>query len=420
MNNLFFLFIFVVVVAFAVIPLMAVKGGDKSKDDSLGAGKRTSKGRTHRKKSKDRVSAKVSSVRKSKEGTDSSSMGIIEFRTESGADRATVVDEDIDSFIVTGSLEGRSVSGFDYSCKKDLVYHDCRMIKKSEVSSYYKDYIETKYFYKDQPVQITERDGGTFAEVYEGQVSFLREFSVMDMGANGKKYYKRIEEDDPDLKTQEEHFREELTVDTYGVTPGMNKKEYEDALVKYLTDRITRSGMKKDTLVRLLLGIYGYRFPDEGLFTDIETVFERVIPLRYKQLDDNAVSRSNFRRELITAITVGYRLVGCRYGYTLVDEGRVIIPSPEYSLYICLVLHLMLLKYHQKGIRPYSELDLSGVWKKLEESLKKDGLAENHNPVYHGDVLLCEDLAAFTIEALKKLVYFRRFDKSGDDNIVTE
>ena len=102
------------------------------------------------------------------------------------------------------------------------------------------------------------------------------------------------------------------------------------------------------------------------------------------------------------------------------DEGRVIIPYPEYSLYICLVLHLMLLKYHQKGLSPYSELDLSGVWKKLEESLKKDGLAENHNPVYHGDVLLCEDLGAFTIEALKKLVYFRRFDKSGDDNIVTE
>ncbi|MBO4911077.1 MAG: hypothetical protein J5476_17550 [Lachnospiraceae bacterium] len=415
MNNLFFLFIFVVVVAFAIIPLMAVKGGAGSKDDPLGTGRRSSGKRTHRKKSKDRVSVKVSSVRKSKDGTDSGSKGIIEFRIESGTDRATVVDEDIDSFIVTGSLEGMPVSGFDYSNQKDLVYHDCRMIKKSEVSSYYKDCIETKYFYKDQPVQIAERDGQTFAEVYEGPASYLREFSVMDMGGNGRKYYKRIDEDDPDLKTQEEHIREELIVDTYGVTPEMSKKEYEDALVKYLTDRITRSGMKKDTLVRLLLGIYGYRFPDDGLFTDIETVFEKVIPLRYKQLGDNAVSRSNFRRELITAISVGYRLVGCRYGYTLVDDGRVITPSPEYSLYICLVLHLMLMRYHKEGKRPYCELDLSGVWKKLEESIKKDGLAENHNPVYHGDVLLCEDLGAFTIEALKKLVYFKQFDKSGDD-----
>lgn len=413
MNNLFFLFIFVVIVAFAVIPLMAVKGGDYSASDAGKSGGKRSSG----KKNKDRVSAKVSSVRKSAGENDSGYIGIIEFNTENGSDKGNVVDEDIDSFIVTGSLEGRHVSGFDYSNKKDRVYHDCRMIKKSDVTAYYKEYTETKYFYKDRPVQIAERDGQTFAEVYDGPASFLSEFSVMDMGANGKKYFRQISGDDPDLRTQEEHLREALTVDTYGVNPDMSKTEYEDALVRYLTDRITRSGMKNDNLIRLLLGIYGYRFPDDGLFTDIETVFERVIPLRYKQLEDNAVSRSNFRHELITAITVGYRLVGCRHGYTLVDEGRIITPSPEYSLYICLVLHLMLLKYHQKGMSPYSELDLSGIWKKLEESLRRSGLAEDHNPVYHGDVLLCDDLGAFIIEALKKLVYFRRFSK-GDDDII--
>ncbi|MBP5555164.1 MAG: hypothetical protein J6X94_09895 [Lachnospiraceae bacterium] len=415
MNNLFILFIVVVIVALAIIPLMAVKGEDGSGADASVRGKRTG-GKKH----KDRVSAKVSSVRKSAGQNDAGYMGIIEFNTENGSDKGNVVDEDIDSFIVTGSLDGRSVNGFDYSNKKDRVYHDCRMIRKSDVTAYYKEYTETKYFYKDRPVQIAERDGRTYAEVYEGPPSFLSEFSVMDMGANGKKYYRQISGDDPNLRTQEEHLREALTVDTYGVYPEMSEAEYSDALVRYLTERLTRSGMKNDNLIRLLLGIYGYRFPDDGLFTDIETVFEKVIPLRYKQLEDNSVSRSNFRRELLIAITVGYRLVGCQHGYTLVDEGRVITPSPEYSLYICLVLHLMLKKYHQEGLRPYSELDLSGVWKKLEESLISSGLAEDHNPVYHGDVLLCDDLGEFVIKALKKLVYFRRFDKDDDDKNGTE
>ena len=172
MNNLFILFIFVVIFAFAVIPILAVKGGDNSASDAAGGGKRNAG-----KKNKDRVSAKVSSVRKSAGEKDADFMGIIEFNTENGSDKGNVVDEDIDSFIVTGSLEGRHVTGFDYSNKKDCVYHDCRMIKKSDVTAYYKEYTETKYFYKDRPVQISERDGQTFAEVYEGPASFISEFS---------------------------------------------------------------------------------------------------------------------------------------------------------------------------------------------------------------------------------------------------
>lgn len=402
------LFVVVVIFAFAVVPLLVARGVESSE------GKASGTYSTRKKKNKDKVSAKVSSVRDDKNDSESEYLGIIEFVTEYGADKASVVDEDIDSYIVTGSLNGGSVKGFDYSNKKELVYHDCRVVKKSDVTAFYKEYIESKYYYKNQPVQFVERNGQSFIEAYEGQPSFLKDFSVMEMGGNGKKYYKQIEADDPDFRIETERSKEDLKIIKYGVEPDMNSREYKEAVVDYLVNRLTKSGMKKDNLKRLVLGTYGYRIPDDGLFTDIETVFEKVIPLRYRQIEDNVLSASNFRRELVNAISNGYKSVGCYNGYTIVDNNRMIIPTREYSDYICLVLHLMLLKYHQAGKKPYCECDLSTVWKRLEESLKNECIIENHNSVYHGNVLLCGDLSQFAIEALKKLIYFRQFDRSDD------
>ena len=402
------LFVVVVIFAFAVVPLLVARGVESSE------GKASGTYSTRKKMNKDKVSAKVSSVRDDKNDSESEYLGIIEFVTEYGADKASVVDEDIDSYIVTGSLNGGSVKGFDYSNKKELVYHDCRVVKKSDVTAFYKEYKESKYYYKNQPVQFVERNGQSFIEAYEGQPSFLKDFSVMEMGGNGKKYYKQIEADDPDFRIETERSKEDLKIIKYGVEPDMNSREYKEAVVDYLVNRLTKSGMKKDNLKRLVLGTYGYRIPDDGLFTDIETVFEKVIPLRYRQIEDNVLSASNFRRELVNAISNGYKSVGCYNGYTIVDNNRMIIPTREYSDYICLVLHLMLLKYHQAGKKPYCECDLSTVWKRLEESMKNECIIENHNSVYHGNVLLCGDLSQFAIEALKKLIYFRQFDRSDD------
>ncbi len=424
MDKLFIVFICVVIMAFAIVPLLAVKNIDRSGDRTP-----ESKGRiksSRRKKNKDSVNAKVAPVRRVSGASGEETydyIGTIEFETDLGRDKSVVVDEDIDSFIVTGSLNGNPVTGFDFSNEKDVVFHNCRVVRKSDVTSFYKDYTETKYFYKDHPVQYSEHDGKPVIEVYDGSVAFLKEFSVSERGVNGrnyKAYYKQMDPGDPDFRTESEHYHEDLTVDNYGLAPGMSRKEYEEALSKYLLDKITRSGAKKDAIKRLILGIYGYRFPDDGLFTDIETVFDKIIPARYRQLEENSVSRSNFRRELLSAVSSGYMTVGCKYGYTLVDGDRTVEPSWEYSYYICLVLHLMLLKYHKAGKRPYVELDLSNVWSRLEEGFKRYAPSENHNPVYHKDVCLCEDLGEFTIEALKKLVYFRQFDKSENAKNVTE
>lgn len=423
MDKLFIIFICVVIMAFAIIPLLTVKNIDKTDDSEQGSGKRVRSAK--RKKNGDSVNAKVTPVRVVSGASGDETfdhIGIIEFDTEYGSDKSIVVDEDIDSYIVTGSLNGISVSGFDYSNSKDNVFHNCRVVKKSAVRSFYKDYTEIKYFYKNLPVQYVERDGKPTIEVYDGPVAYLKEFSVARHGGNGKDYkvyYKNIDPGDPDFRKETEHYHEDLTVDTYGLVPGMGGKEYEDILIRYLIDRITKYG-SQDAVRRLVLGIYGYRFPDDGLFTDIEAVFEKVIPLRYRQLEENSVSRGNFRRDLLSAIISGYRTVGCKFGYTLVDGDRMVEPSSEYSYYICLVLHLMLMKYHKAGVRPYSELDLSNVWSKLEDGFRRYAPSENHNPVYHRDVLLCEDLGAFTIEALKKLIYFKKFDKSGDAKSVTE
>ena len=427
MEKLFAIFICVALLAFLIVPLLAVKNSGKSDDDEGGAGRR-SKGRktSRRKRGKDSVSAKVKPVRKTagQNGAESTyHLGIAEYETSDGTDKSYVVDEDIDSFIVTGSLSGRSAGGFEYSNRRDVIYPDCCVIKKTAVKSYYKDLSETKYFYKGQPVQYVEKAGETTIEVYDGPASFLKEFSSMEMGGGGKsfkKYFKAIDPEDPDLRKETEHINEALSINTYGLEPGLGKKEYEEILVRYLTEKMAGSGAGKDGLRRLLLGIYGYRFPDDGLFTNIDIVFDRVIPLRYRQLDDNSKSRANFRGELINAIMTGYRMVGCKYGYTLVDDNRSITPSPEYSYYICLVLHLMLMKYHKAGKRPYVELDLSNVWSRLEEGVKKINPLDDHNPVYHGEYMLCENLGEFTMEALKKLVYFKQFEKEKIDKNVTE
>jgi hypothetical protein len=424
MNNLFIVFIFVVIFALAILPILAVKSNNLSENNAHRSGNRGNSPR--RKRNRDSVNAKVAPVRKvtgASGDEDYDYIGTIEFDTGFLVDKSVVVDEDIDSFIVTGSLTGVSVSGFDYSNTKGTVFHDCRVISKSAVTAFYKDYSETQYFYKNRPVQVTEHEGILIIEVYDGPVAYLKEFSVTDRAVNGKHfkvYYKEIESDDPNFKEETKHFHEDLTVDTYGITPETRAGEYNESLTKYLLEKIKRSGSKPDAIRRLVLGTYGYRFPDDELFTDIETVFDKIIPARYRQLDERSVSRSNFRRDLLIAITSGYKTVGCNYGYTIVDGDRSIEPSFEYSYYICLILHLMLLKYHKAGRRPYVELDLSDVWSRLEDGFKMYAPTENHNPVYHRDVCICEDLGAFTIEALTKLIYFKKFDKSENAKNATE
>ena len=416
MDKLFYVFVCVAILSLAIIPLFAGKTMDKP--DAPGNRSRSRNGSSRRKRSRDSVNAKVAPVRKvtGASGDDAYDyIGTIEFDTGFLVDKSFVVDEDIDSFIVTGSQTGVSVSGFDYSCSKGIVFHDCRIISKSSVTAFYKDYSETQYFYKNRPVQCTEHEGMRIIEVYDGPVAYLKEFSVTDRSVNGKHfkvYYKEIEPYDPNFREETEHHHEDLEINTYGLTPETGVREYNEILTKYLLEKIKRSGSKPDAIRRLVLGTYGYRFPDDELFTDIETVFDKIIPARYRQLDERSVSRSNFRRDLLIAITSGYKTVGCNYGYTIVDGDRSIEPSFEYSYYICLILHLMLLKYHKAGRRPYVELDLSDVWSRLEDGFKMYAPTENHNPVYHRDICLCEDLGEFTIEALKKLIYFKQFDKS--------
>ena len=423
MDKLLYLFVCVVIFALAIIPLFA----SKTIDSPDVPGNRTrNRSTSRRKRSRESVNAKVSPVRKvtGASGDENQDyIGTLEFDTGFIVDKSFVVDEDIDTFIVTGSLNGVSVSGFDYSNSKGTVYHDCRVISKSSVTSFYKDYSETQYFYKGRPVQYTERDGNPTIEVYDGPVSYLKEFLASDRTVNGKYYkvyFKQIDPDDPNFTEKTEHHHEDLEINTYGLTPETGINEYNQILYNYLLEKIKRSGSKPDAIRRLVLGTYGYRFPDDELFTDIETVFDKIIPARYRQLDERSVSRSNFRRDLLIAITSGYKTVGCNYGYTIVDGDRSIEPSFEYSYYICLILHLMLLKYHKAGRRPYVELDLSDVWSRLEDGFKMYAPTENHNPVYHRDVCICEDLGAFTIEALTKLIYFKKFDKSENAKNATE
>ena len=420
MDKLFYVFVCVAILALAVIPLFAGKTMENPDASRKRSGSRGASSK--KKRGGDSVNAKVAPVRKATgaSGDDAYDyIGTIEFDTGFLTDKSLVVDEDIDSFIVTGSLTGVSVRGFDYSNSKGTVFHDCRIISKSMVTAFYKDYSETQYFYKNRPVQCTDHEGVHVIELYDGPVAYLKEFSVTDRTVNGKHfkvYYKEIEPYDPDFREQTEHHHEDFEINTYGLTPETGVREYKEILTEYLLEKIKRSGSKPDSIRRLVLGTYGYRFPDDELFTDIETVFDKVIPARYRQLEENSISRSNFRRDLLIAITSGYKTVGCNYGYTIVDGDRSIEPSFEYSYYICLLLHLMLLKYHKAGRRPYVELDLSHVWSRLEDGFKLYAPDQNHNPVYHKDICICDDLGAFTIEALKQLIYFKRFDKSENAN----
>ena len=415
MEKLFAVFIIVALLALMIVPLLAVKNIDKTHDVMYGTGK-GKKRFSRRRKNKDTVKPKIAGVRKTSDGTTLDNTiyrGTVEFVDGNISRKAVVIDEAIDSFIVSGNPKGNESGGFDYPTTNTSYAPDCRYVKKSAVTAYYKDYTEYQYSYKGQPVQFIERNGKTYIEAYEVSSDIRSEFTAMELGSHGNnytKYRKDIAPDDPGLVREEaEHYHEDLTVDTYGLYEGMDKAEYDEALIGYLAKKINTTPLAKEAGIRkLIIGAYGYRFPCENFYTDPEVVMGRIIPLSYGRPD---INKKTFNRELISSIIYSHRGPHIRRGILCVSEYGVDVFSKEYSYYMCLVYHLLLMKYHKSGKKPYISLDLSNVWHWLEDEANREKVLEKHVPVYYRDKLICEDLAEFTAEAFKELVYFKQFEK---------
>ncbi len=177
-------------------------------------------------------------------------------------------------------------------------------------------------------------------------------------------------------------------------------------------EKVFSPGFDSNTFYALLIGCYGYRLPHDLLSTDIDTVFEHVIPCFYSEKKgDGPYAGSNIRRDLLQAICHGQRTFVKDFfkEIFIILNGKEEFPSPEYSHYMFLRFHLKLMEMLQKGVEPYTELELDRVMANLEK--KCSAFLENHAPALWNGKQVCEDIGAYTGEALEKLSYFKQFAK---------
>ncbi|MBQ2803202.1 MAG: hypothetical protein IJF07_04805, partial [Lachnospiraceae bacterium] len=222
-----------------------------------------------------------------------------------------------------------------------------------------------------------------------------------------ERYYKDVFVDDERLQRDvvcEKHT--DYSVDAHGITTNMEEARRTEFTVKYLREKLIER-YNLEAIALLLYGNYGYRIPDKLYATNIDLVFEEVIPYAYEKCKERGpYAGSNFLRTLRQAIVNGYwsREVLSK---AWIEDGQVVHPDNNYLFWMNIRIHLKLAEVHKTNREPYNLLDLSNVSYWLEKSY--DQYLYKHDKVFwHGNVV-CEDIGEFVKSALKELEYFKRF-----------
>lgn len=262
-------------------------------------------------------------------------------------------------------------------------------------------------------------DGRVCVAIYNKPTEYADEFTYeefdVDRGTEfpplrSHRYYTIVDADDKRLKRDViTHKHVDYAVNHYGISHGMDSLERTDALLKYLEDKTAKGGINDtERIYSLLLGCYGFKIPDERLSTNIDLVFNRIIPNAYKTRKKEAgCSGEIFRDNLIRAIAHGYR--SYEGEKVVFENGKKQYVSKNYQYYMCLQFHLKLKELHEKGTEPYTDLDIRNVSYWLEE--KCNEFMDKHEPVSWNQNVVCEDIGNFTKWAIKELEYFKRFER---------
>lgn len=356
-------------------------------------------------------------------------MSIIEIDTDRQLEKYEYISEDIDTYIISRDDIALSQEGFilkqrDYS--GGIIEKKCKLIKKEAAKRHYHDWNETHTYFCGMNCSYKEMNGFIRISAFNVPQELINEFTyeeyLVDRGdqfppIKSHHYYKDVAYDDTRLQRDViEKKHKEYMIDTHGITKGMNEHERKAFIIEYLIKKFGNGNLSIDDFGQfsaLLFGSYGYRIPDKLYSTNLDAVFDTVLPCAYELYSQGGpYAGNNFLRALGSVIVNGYwhlNSVG-RFATNLfwIEDEKPIYPSEDYAFLMNIQLHLKLMAKHQNQEYPYTLLDLKNIYYWLER--RYDKYLTRHNPICWNNKIVCDNFGDYVKEAMKELVYFKQFD----------
>ena len=349
-------------------------------------------------------------------------MRIIEIDTGTGIEKYEYIDEDIDTYLVSSEDIDLSQEGFVFKriqYDNSMVEKKCKLIKKEHVARHYSDWTETYTYFCGISCWYEEMDG--YIRIFTNDVpKRLRnkfkyeEFLIEDPGQQfpprqGHHYYKDVSYSDKRLQKDvviKKH--QDYMIDLHGITAGINEEERKNLIVEYLINKVRKPVNGFEPLNSLLFGSYGYRIPNKLYSTDLDLVFDKILPGIYRlYASESPRLITTFLYDLINVIINGYRSINEKYKpkRIWIENGKAIYPSEDYTVFMMIQFHLKLMEKHKQQEAPYTLLELKNVSYWLERIDKK--YLDSHNKVYWNDKVICDDLGNYIKNAMEELIpYF--------------
>lgn len=334
----------------------------------------------------------------------------VEIKTENGIQKYEHMSGDIDTFMVSSEDIDITKEGF---LVKDFLRRDrkCIIVKKKDVVAYYryqvreeKDFLGLPCICEETPEGIKcilVRDPGEYKEL------FTLEHYYINRGEDyppipDKRYYIIVSENDERLRRKTIEKRTDYSVNTYGITEDMTEEERQSCIIQYVRNRMGGYSWSFESISGVLLGTYGYEIPDALYSTNLDAVFEEIIPYVYEENKEKI-----WLGHLSNAIVNAWSTAGLHEQKWIVN-GKKICPNENYLFLMNIRIHLKLMEMHKKGIAPYNRLNLEKISYWLEQSYA--GYLEKHEAVYWSGHLVCEDFGEFVKNAMSELEYFKQFE----------
>lgn len=329
------------------------------------------------------------------------------------------VDDDRNTVIIRRFDKTDFADGFQYIQRHNLCNYEsfnCIEIEKSKITACYSEWTETYSYFGNMIVRCEDCDEKVRVETFGKPKEYVKEFTeeeyMIDRGTEhppveSTRYYTFVDKNDARLRRDvTEQHRVDFEIEKHIC---VTDDDAFDEMITYYAEKICASVSKHDNLYHLMMGCYGYSFANGRLSTDIDIVFEKIIPLAYKLCKSGErYAGEHFCRDLMTAIINGYRRLKQDDELYLVN-GKKIYLSKEYRYYMCIQFHLKLIEMHKAGVTPYKKCELDTVMHWLQSRYCE--YIDNHNPVIWKDNIICQDIGEYVQAIRGKLQYFERFHK---------
>ena len=326
--------------------------------------------------------------------------------------RNTVISKDVYTGIPT----------YQYEYKSNIVEKKYKLVKKENVIRHYHDWSRSSSYFYGESCSYEERDGFIHLEMFSPPKWLKSKLKFYDYYADHgdgplhkcRQYYIDIPYDD--VRFQRDvirKFHDDYGINTQEIAKATNDEERKQLITEYVVKKFLRfHSLREINFGPLILGAYGYKIPDKLYSTDIDLVFDKIIPRIYEiELTDKYYSEFQFSSDLhhgIWSNCYAYKNEDYFGGKLWFEDGKRVYPSEDYSFFIYIKILLKLIEKFKNQEYPYVLLNPTGTYPVLKR--ESEAYLTRHNPVYWNDKVVCDDLGNYVEEALKELIYFKRFD----------